>query len=388
MVVMQNLPDSQLALEPGVIDFSWGHPSADLLPAAALAEAAGALLAARPADALGYGPAQGPGSLIAQIAARLGRIEGAAPPHNQLMVTGGISWALDMLCAQLSRPGDAVLVEAPTYHLALRVFRDRGLQIVAVPGDADGMQVDAAAATLRRLRAAGVRVAFLYVVASFGNPSGALLAPERRAALAALSREEGLWVLEDDAYGELWHDEPPPAALFSHGPAARVVRLGSYAKLLAPGLRLGWMLAAPALVARCSDAGVLDSGGGVNHVSAMILAQLLESGFLDGHVAGLRDTLRARRDALLAALARELPAGCSWSPVRGGYFVWLRLPPGRDAAALLPQARAAGVRYLPGARFFVDEGGAEQLRLSLSLLPPDALQEGAARLGQVLRAAL
>lgn len=385
---MHQLPDSQLTLQPGVIDFSWGHPSAELLPAAALAEAAASALGERHADTLGYGPAQGPGSLLAQIAARLGRFEGATPPLDQLMVTGGISWALDMLCAQLSRPGDTVLVEAPTYHLALRVFRDRGLQIVAVPGDADGMQADAAASTLRRLRAAGVRVAFLYVVASFGNPSGAVLAPGRRAALAALARDEGLWVLEDDAYGELWYDEPPPAALASHAHAGRVVRLGSYAKILAPGLRLGWMLAAPELVARCSDAGVLDSGGGVNHVAAMLLARLLERGFLDGHVAGLRATLGARRDALLAALERALPAGCSWEPVRGGYFVWLRLPPGLDAAALLPRAQAAGVSYLPGARFFVDRGGADRLRLSLSLLPSDELSEGARRLGAVLRATL
>jgi DNA-binding transcriptional MocR family regulator len=380
---MMRLPDTQLALRPGVVEFGWGHPHPSLLPVAELAAAAGSL-AARGADALGYGPAQGPGSLIAQIQARLGRLEGAAPPSAQLMITGGISQALDMLCAQLSRPGDAVLVEAPTYHLALRIFADRGLRVVAVAGDQQGLQVDAAEATLRALRARGQRVAFLYVVASFGNPSGATLSAERRAALAALSAREGLPVLEDDAYRELWYDAPPPPALFGREPGAAVVRLGSYAKILAPGLRLGWMLAQPELLRRCMGSGVLDSGGGVNHFAAMALAALIERGFLDEHVGRLRETLRGRRDVLLAALARFLPAGCSWNPALGGYFVWVRLPEGLDASALLPEAVAAGVGYLPGARFFVDEGGASFLRLSFSLLPPDALEEGARRLGSLL----
>ena len=385
---MHTLPDIQLQLRPGVVEFGWGHPDPALLPAQAMAAAAASALAARGADALAYGPEQGPGRLIELIRARLGRLEGVAPPAEQLMVTGGTSQALDMLCAQLSRPGDVALVEAPTYHLALRVFQDRGLRLVSVPGDEHGLDVAAAEATLALLRARGERVAFLYVVASFGNPTGAVLAPERRQALVDLALREGLPVLEDDAYGELWYDAPPPPALFSLAPGGPVARLGSYAKVLAPGLRLGWLLADPALLRRCMGSGVLDSGGGVNHFAAMSLAALLEQGFLDGHVERLRAALRARRDALLAALARHMPAGCSWSPARGGYFVWVRLPHGLDAAALLPAALEAGVAYLPGARFFAEGGGANSLRLSFSLLSPEQLEEGARRLGALLGGAL
>lgn len=384
---MEALPDMQLQLRPGIAEFGWGHPNPALLPVGMLAEAAAAALGARGVAALSYGPEQGPGSLMAQIQARLGRSEGAEPPLAQLMVTGGISQALDMLCGLLGRPGDAVLVEAPTYHLALRIFQDRELVAVPVPGDDDGMLVEAAAEALRRLRAAGRRVAFLYVVATFGNPSGAVLAPGRRAALVALAEREGLTVIEDDAYGELWYDEPVPASLFSLVPAGPVVRLGSYAKVLAPGLRLGWMLAAPQLVARCLALGVLDSGGAVNQFTAMVLASLLEAGHLDGHVARLRDALRGRRDALLAALAAHMPPGCSWGPARGGFFVWVRLPEPLDAAALLPAAEAAGVAYLPGERFHAGGGGASRLRLSFSLLPEAELAEGAARLGAVVRRA-
>jgi DNA-binding transcriptional MocR family regulator len=385
---MVQLPDSQLQLRPGIADFSWGHPNAALLPAEALAAAASAALARSPAAMLGYGPEQGPGSLIEQIRARLGRIEGVTPPAEQLMVTGGTSQALDMLCAQLSRPGDVVLAEAPTYHLALRVFRDRGLRIVTVPGDGQGMHVEAAEATLANLRANGQRVAFLYVVATFGNPSGATLAPERRSALAALAGRLGLHVLEDDVYGELWYDAPPPTPIFNLLPGGPVVRLGSYAKVLAPGLRMGWMLASPELVGRCTGSGLLDSGGGINHFTAMVLASLLEMGFLDEHIARVRAVLRGRRDTLMAALARHLPGGCTWNPALGGYFVWVRLPEQLDAAALLPAAEAAGVAYLPGTRFYADGGGANYLRLSFSLLEPEELEAGAARLGAVLHGAL
>ncbi|GAB4445911.1 MAG: PLP-dependent aminotransferase family protein [Chloroflexi bacterium OHK40] len=384
---MQTGLDTQLVLRPGIIEFGWGHPHPSALPTAAVAAAAASALTNHGADALAYGPEQGPGRLLAQIRARLGRIEGMPPPLAQLMVTGGTSQALDMLCGQLSQPGDVALVEAPTYHLALRIFRDRGLRLVAIPGNGQGLRVDAAEAVLRMLRARGERVAFLYLVPSFGNPSGATLAADRRSALVALAQREGLTVLEDDAYGELWYDAPPPPSLYHLAPGGPVVRLGSYAKVLAPGLRLGWMLAAPELVARCTGSGLLDSGGGVNHFTAMVVASLIEQGGLDAHLEALRAGLRARRDALLAALARYLPNTCTWNPVLGGYFVWVRLPQGFDAEALLPVAEQAGVAYLPGQRFFVGTGGQQYLRLSFSLLPIDQLEEGARRLGGLLKKA-
>lgn len=385
---MSALPDMQLHLRPGVVELGWGHPDPELLPVDDLAASAGEALASHGRAALNYGPEQGPGRLLEAVRSRLGRLEGVTPPAETLMVTGGSSQALDMLCGRLSRPGDVALVEAPTYHLALRIFRDRGLRLVAVPGDAQGMHVEAAAALLQMLRARGERVAFLYCVASFGNPTGVSLAPERRYALAALARREELAVIEDEAYGELWYDGPPAPPVYNLMPGGPVARLGSYAKVLAPGLRLGWLQASPELVRSCAGSGVLDSGGCVNQLTAHVVASLIEAGRLDAHVARLRETWRGRRDALLAALARHLPPGCTWNPPLGGYFVWVRLPQAIDAAALLPAAEAAGVAYLPGERFFAEGGGAHNLRLSFSLLPPARLEEGALRLGGVLRAAL
>jgi DNA-binding transcriptional MocR family regulator len=382
---MQILPDIQLVQRPGIAEFGWGHPDPALLPAEALAQAAALTLSRDWRAALAYGADQGPGSLIELVRRRLGRLEGSTPGADQVMITAGISQALDMVCAQMSRPGDVVLVEAPTYHLALHIFRDRGLRIVAVPGDGQGLHVDAAEAMLHMLQSGGERVAFLYTVATFGNPTGATLAADRRYALAALARREGLMVIEDDAYGELWYDAPPPPPIFNLAPAGQLVRLGSYAKVLAPGLRLGWMLASPDLVRRCAGSGVLDSGGGVNHFTGHVVAAFIELGLLDVHIEQLRASLRNRRDTLLSALARHLPSGCTWNPALGGFFIWVRLPTGLDSAAILPAAEAAGVSYLPGDRFFAEGGGQNYLRLSFSLLPPEQLAEGAARLGKLLR---
>ncbi|NTU81030.1 MAG: PLP-dependent aminotransferase family protein [Chloroflexales bacterium] len=385
---MKTLPNTQLFLRQGIVELGWGHPDPAMLPVDDLAAAAAETLARHGRDALAYGPAQGPGRLLEAIRARLGRLEGVTPPAEQLMITGGTSQALDMLCGQLSRPGDVALVEAPSYHLALRIFRDRGLRLVSVPGDVQGMHVETAAALLHMLRSRGERVAFVYIVASFGNPTGASLAPDRRYTLAVIARREGLPVIEDEAYGELWYDAPPAPPIYNLMPGGPITRLGSFAKVLAPGLRLGWMLASPDLVRRCVGAGVLDSGGGVNHFTAHIVASLLEQSRLDGHVERARASWHSRRDTLLAALARFLPAGCTWSPPLGGYFVWVRLPAGLSAAALLPAAEAAGVSYLSGERFFIEGGGQHYLRLSFSLLSPEQLEEGARRLGEVLRTAL
>jgi DNA-binding transcriptional MocR family regulator len=238
---------------------------------------------------------------------------------------------------------------------------------------------------LHMLRSGGERVAFLYTVASFGNPSGATLTAERRYALAALARRESLMVIEDDAYGELWYDAPPPPPIYNLAPGGPIVRVGSYSKVLAPGLRLGWMLAAPDLVRRCSSCGVLDSGGGVSHFTAHMVAAFLELGLLDPHVEGLRAALRSRRNVLLTALSRHLPSGCTWNPALGGFFIWVRLPTDTNSAALLPAAEAAGVSYLPGERFFAEGGGQNYLRLCFSLLPPDEIAEGVRRLGAALR---
>lgn len=380
-----SLPDVQLFQRPGIVELEWGHPDFALLPVRGLLHATQVALERDGPLALSYGAEQGPGCLIEQLCARLGRLEGVAPPAEQVMVTGGVSQGLDMLCTQLTRPGDVALVESPTYHLALRVLRDHRLELVPVPADEEGLRVDALEDAVAQLRRRGRRARLLYLVPTFNNPTGATLGVERRRALVDVAQREELLVLEDDVYRELWYESPPPPPLYSLAPAGAVVRLGSFSKVLAPGLRLGWMLAAPGIVRRCTRGGMLDSGGGLNHFTAHVVAAFIEQGALDRHVETLRAGYRQRRDVLLNGLADHLPVGCRWARPAGGFFVWLHLPPGVDGAALLPVAESAGVSYVPGDRFYTDGGGEEFCRLAFTLVSLEDLDEGARRLGAALR---
>jgi 2-aminoadipate transaminase len=379
------LPDIQFFNREGVIELKWGSPSFDLLPVVGVQRAAQEALERGGALALSYGAEQGPGHLIDQLCARLGRLEGTAPPREQMMITGGVSQALDMLCALLTQPGDVALVESPVYHLALRILQDHRLELVPVPADESGLRVDVLEETLAALQREGRWPSLLYTVPTFNNPTGATMSLERRKAVVKLAQQEGLLVLEDDVYRELWYDSPPPPSIYDLAPAGPVVRLGSFSKVMAPGLRLGWMLAAPEIIQRCTASGQLDSGGGVNHFAAHVVAAFVDLGLLDRHVEELREAYRQRRDGLLDGLASHLPEGCAWERPGGGFFVWLRLPPGVDGTALVPAAETAGVSYVPGARFFTGGGGERYCRLAFTLATLEELEEGARRLGAVLR---
>jgi DNA-binding transcriptional MocR family regulator len=384
---MLDLPTIQLIRRPGIIELGWGHPNAALLPVAGMRQAAAAALDRWGAEALNYGADQGAGPLLAWLSDRIAKTEGRAPAAGEIMFTGGVSQALDQVCTLCTQPGDIVLVESPTYHLAIRILRDHPLELIPIPADQHGLRVDALAETIAGLRRAGRRPRLLYLVPTFHNPTGASLEARRRAALAALAAEEQLLVVEDDVYRELSYDGPAPPSLWSLAPPDTVVRLGSFAKSLAPGARLGWLTAGPAIAGRLIGSGLLDSGGGVNHFTALVVTAFCASGQYDEQIVRLRASYRERRDALLEGLAAHLPSGCEWTSPGGGFFIWVRLPEGLDAAALLPRAEAAGVSYIPGSRFHSGGGGANTLRLAFSLYDPNELIEAARRLGSAIRAA-
>jgi DNA-binding transcriptional MocR family regulator len=381
-----SLPDIQLFLRPGVVEYGWGHPDSGLFPTADLAHAAEIALQRRGCQALSYGAEQGPGRLIEALQGWLVRQEGGSPPVQQLFTTGSVSQALDLMCTLLTRPGDIVLAESPVYHLALRIFCDHGLELVPVAADENGLRIDALAEVIESLRLQGRDARFLYTVPTFNNPTGMTLPLERRHALVALAQQAGLLVLEDDVYHSLWFDEPPPPSLYTLAPAGPIVRLGSFSKILAPGLRLGWLSAPPDIVQACVRSGLLDSGGGVSHFAAHVVAEFIELGLLDEHVERLRGVYGRRRDHMTDAMARFLPPACSWRVPGGGFFVWLCLPDGCDSGGLLPRAEASGVSYLPGSRFYVGGGGERCARLAFSLVSLPELEEGVRRLASVLPA--
>lgn len=378
---------TQFIAAPGVIDLAWGHPDPELLPADLVAAASAAALRRYGPDVLGYGAWAGPPPLLEWLTAHLGIIDGRAPSAGELMITAGISQGLEMTITLLTQPGDAVLVPIPTYHLALRILAEHPVRVVPVASDEDGPRPDAIRDTAHRLRTEGARPRLLYTVPTSGNPTGITVPQERRLDLLAATQASGITIVEDDVYRELAYDAPAPPSLWALGAPGSVVRLGSFSKTLAPGLRLGWLTSDAATTMRFVDGGLIDSGGGVAHFSAMVVSELAASGAYVANLDRLRADLAARRDAVVDALREHAPTLMFRVP-SGGYFLWLQLPDGGSARDLLPIAEAHGVSFLPGDAFTAGSDlGRERLRLCFTRYAIDDLREAARRLGAAVREA-
>jgi DNA-binding transcriptional MocR family regulator len=370
----------------GVIDLAWGHPDPKLLPVQELREASHRAMERHGSDILEYGSTAGSPPLIDFICARLAETDARAPSPDQVVITSGASQGLDLVATLLVTAGDTILLDVPTYHLGISILSDHPIRLQAVESDDDGIVLDDLARVVAQLRRDGERPRLLYTIATHHNPTGRNMPVERRKALVALAAKEGLLVAEDDTYRELSYDGPPPPSLWALDDAGAVVRIGSFAKAVAPGLRVGYVTATPEIATRMATGGLLDSGGGMNHFAATVLAEYAESGDYARQIERFRAAYRAQRDRLLEGLASHLPDTASWSRPGGGYFVWVRLPPGLTADELLPVAAARGVAFLPGHRFFLDDTGAPgALRLAFSMHPPKTLETATARLGDAIR---
>jgi 2-aminoadipate transaminase len=348
----------------GMLDLGWGHPHPDALPLDTWADATADALRRHGASALTYGRAAGPEPLIEWI----------GEPADQVFVTAGASHALELIASVFGR-GGPVLVDAPTYHYALRTLADHGTDLIAAPVDEEGGDLSA---LIRRHRPT-----LLYLVPTFGNPTGASLPDPRRIALIEAARRGGVTIVEDDTYRELSYDGvPAPPSLYSLDASDVVIRISSLAKTVAPGLRLGWITASPDRIALLTRRGYVDSGGGVNHTTALAMASFAASGAYDTHVAGLRLRYATQRDALVTALRRHLPSA-SFDVPEGGWFLWVHLPGSDNLAG---PAAAHGVGFLPGNTFFLDRAPDRPIRLSFSRYGPDDLAEAARRLSAAHRA--
>jgi 2-aminoadipate transaminase len=288
------------------------------------------------------------------------------------------------LVAKVLIDADApVLVEAPTYLGALMAFKPMQPRVFSVASDEQGVQPEALAAQLARLPEPP-RV--MYLLPNFQNPTGRTMTEARREAVLAVCRAHGLPIIEDNPYGELWFDQPPPAPLLARWPEG-VIYLGSFSKILAPGLRLGYVIAPPALypkLLQAKQAADLHTPG----FNQRVVAEVIKDGFLDRHVPTIRARYHAQRDAMLAALTRELGAsGTTWTEPLGGMFIWLRLPEGLNAQELLPAAVDAGMAYVPGMPFYASDPDARTLRLSFVTATPEEIDRGMAALGRVVRQA-
>jgi 2-aminoadipate transaminase len=358
---------------PGIISFAGGLPSPRTFPVEAFQEACQRVLTTDGRGALQYAASEGYAPLREAVAAML---PWNVDPAN-VMITTGSQQGLDLVAKILIDAGSPILVETPTYLGALQAFAPMEPEVVAVGSDAEGVDVDELAA-----RADGAR--FLYVLPNFQNPTGRTMSEARRAALTRRASELGLPLVEDNPYGDLWFDAPPPAPLASRHPEG-VVYLGSFSKVLAPGLRLGFIVAPPAIfpkLLQAKQAADLHSPG----FNQRMVFDVMRDGFLDRHVPTIRALYKSQRDAMLAALQREMAGlGVQWNTPDGGMFLWARLPQGLSAVELLPKAVEQGVAFVPGAPFYAQEPDPRTLRLSFVTATHEQIDTGVAALARTIR---
>ena len=370
-----------VAARPEVVSLAGGMPFIPALPLDAVGEMAGQLVTDRGAVALQYGSGQGDPGLRESICDVMA-LEGIRAHPDEVVVTVGSQQALDLITRIFVDPGDVVLAEGPSYVGALGTFTSYQARVVHVPMDDDGLLPEALAETIARLSAAGQRLKFLYTVPSFHNPAGVTLSRQRRPQVLEICQRAGLLVVEDNPYGLLGFDSEPLRALRADDPQG-VVYLGTFSKTIAPGLRVGWALAPPGI----RDKLVLAAEAAVLCHSS--LAQLMVREYLatqpwQEQVKVFRELYRERRDAMLDALGAVMPEGCRWTRPGGGFYVWLQLPDGLDAKAMLPRAVSSRVAYVPGIGFHADGAGSEYLRLSYCFPEPARIREGVRRLADVV----
>jgi 2-aminoadipate transaminase len=366
---------------PGIISLAGGLPSADTFPVEAMKEATARVLTETPREALQYAASEGFAPLREWVAHELNG-QGLNVNAGQVLITTGSQQGLDLVGKVLIDPGSHVAVESPTYLGALQAFAPYEAEFTPIEGDDDGPLPDALSAALGQKDSAR----FIYLLPNFQNPSGRCVSAARRLALVAACAKLGLPIVEDNPYGDLWFDAPPPPPL-SAAAGDAAIYLGSFSKVLAPGLRLGYVVAPEAIypkLLQAKQAADLHTPG----FNQRVVHQVIKDGFLLEHVPTIRARYKAQRDAMRLALEAHMPPGCHWNAPVGGMFFWLELPPQLDTTALLPKAVEAGMAYVPGATFFAQHPRKNTLRLSFVTVPPERITEGVAKLAAVLKEAL
>jgi 2-aminoadipate transaminase len=376
----------QVVVPDGVIDLGVGQPNNAILPRDYIRRAA-ELQFNDSSEFLQYGAEWGDGYHRVALAEYLTQAYGTPVPAEQLFSTNGNSQALEMLCTVLTEPGDVVLVEEPTYFLAFKMFRDHGLEIRVMPMDGEGLVVDGLIEQAVAVRAEGKRVAFAYVIPAFQNPTGVTLSAQRRRQLVDAAAEHDVLVVADEVYHLLRTapgDMPPPMSAFvDQGP---ILSIGTFSKILAPGMRLGWIHGSTDRLAALADSGLILSGGGLNPVSSSLATAMMRTGWQQEYVEWLRATFARRSSVMVDALVQHMPEWVEFDIPQGGYFVWLRLPERADGAQLRPRAHEHRRDLRHGAQFSPTGALRNHLRLSYAFYDDADITEGVARLGKSLPA--
>jgi DNA-binding transcriptional MocR family regulator len=371
---------SDFNIPPGMIDLGIGQPGMSLLPLAALAQAAEHCLSQNNPYILAYGAEQGNWYFRSALAGFLSEAYPFRVDPDHLFATTGASQGLDFVCRLFTQPGDTVFVENPTYSLALKTFADHRLNVVGFPMDEDGLIIEALEERLTR-----EKPVFFYTIPTFHNPSSRTLCASRREKLVQLSLNYKFKIVTDEVYQLLAYTITPPPPMAKFTEYGTVLSLGSFSKILAPGLRLGWIQTHPDLMERLINNGLIFSGGGLNPFTSAIVQSAIELGLQVKHLSYLKKVYLQRKSALNSALRVNLRDLVAFVEPGGGFFTWLRLPKGLDAEKLLPEANKLNVNFLPGSNFSPRRDLKNYMRFSFAYYEESDLIEAAKRLTAVFR---
>jgi 2-aminoadipate transaminase len=379
-----------IAREPGMVSFAAGYPDPASFPWEELREITRELLSGSDPQVLQYGPTRGYAPLLDAIVPELAKRHIKATPE-QLLMTSGSQQGIDLIGRVLITPGDVVLVELPAYTGAISAFKNAQAQLVGVTQDEDGINLEDLDAVCLRERRAGRRVNLLYLVPNFQNPAGLLLGLGKRQRLVEWAERRNVLIVEDDPYGSLYFDdvasEPDTRAIRAIDPNGRVIYLSTFSKTLAPGFRVGWMVA-PATLADRFETAKQSIDLMTGSLDQRVVYEAVRRGTLERLARPLRALYRGKRDVMERALRAELGDQLRWPAPKGGFFLWATLPPGVDDVTLLSRALEQKLVFVIGSAFYVDGTGHDKIRLSFSAPSAENIQEGARRLAAALRPAL
>jgi 2-aminoadipate transaminase len=364
----------KVTANPDVISFAGGLPAPESFPVAQMKAAFDKVLTTDAQSALQYSTTDGYAPLREWVANRMST-DGAKIVADQVIIVSGSQQALDLIGKVFIDEGDTVLVETPTYLGALQAFSLFAPKFVSVASDEQGL--DASQLAAEDAQAAK----FIYALPNFQNPTGRMMSEERRAKLVEVARANDLLVVEDDPYGALWYQAAPPASLLSRMPE-RVIHMGSFSKVLAPGLRLGYIVA-PVEIARKFEQAKQATDLHTSTIAQRVVYEVVKDGFLDEHIPSIRTRYHGQAQVMLEALSEHMPNGVTWNQPAGGMFLWVTLPQGMNAEKMLEKAVARNVAYVPGTPFYANVAQDNTLRLAFVTVPAEKIRHGVVELAQV-----
>lgn len=364
-----------------LISFAGGLPDIPSLPGEQLLRAARAVLDREQKEALEYGGTFGPLPLRDAIAERSSRIEGIPVTRDNVIIASGSAHAIGMVCETLLDPGDVVMVESPNFPGSMRTIRSFGATQVAIPMDEHGMRCDVLEEELAKLADQGKRAKFIYCIPTHQNPAGCTLQVDRREKLLELARRYNTFILEDDAYGELWFETPPPPSLYALSNGDHGIKVSSFSKIIATGLRMGWIMGPPALVSRIA---ALRYDMGTSPFLGRVISEMIRNGDLDRHIENLRRIYLRKLERVEDALSRYCADYATYTRPLGGFFLWLQLRPGLTSRDVQLAANERGVIVGQGPQFFADGKATNHIRLAFSYVAMEEIEEGIHRLGEAM----